>query len=188
MILHSRSLLPISSETEAFSMATTTLQGSIHVEQSVTICRPPEEVYRFWRDFENLPRFMQHLKEVEVLGGNRSRWVARGPAGSSVTWEAEIINEKENELIAWQTRDGSDVPNAGSVRFLPLDWGKRTEVKVTLNYDPPAGRLGAAVAGLFGEAPQQQLRDDLHRLRQVLETGEIATTEGQPRGKCREPR
>ena len=151
----------------------------IKVEKSVTINRPPEEVYRFWRQFENLPRFMEHLESVTTSGDDgRSHWVAKGPAGKSVTWDAEIINEQENALIAWRSLPGADVDNAGSVRFEAAPGGRGTEVRVVLEYDPPGGMLGAAVAKLFGEEPKQQVEDDLRRLKQVLEAGETATTEG----------
>lgn len=155
----------------------------ICVEKTLIINRSPEDLYRFWRDFENLPRVMRHLESVTVQDGRRSRWVVRGPAGRTVEWDAEIINERENELIAWRSLEGADVRNAGSVRFTPDELGRGTWVKISLMYQPPAGRLGAAVARLFGEEPHQQIEEDLRRLKQFLETGEIATVEGQP--SCR---
>jgi uncharacterized membrane protein len=154
------------------------------VEKSVTINRPPEELYRFWRNFENLPRFMKHLESVKVEGNGRSHWVAKGPAGTSVEWDAEVYNEKENELIAWRSLEGSQVDNAGSVHFEPAASGRGTVVRVVLKYDPPAGKLGAAVARLFGESPAQQIDEDLRRFKQLMETGETATTEGQPSGRA----
>ena len=154
------------------------------VEKSVTVNRPPEELYRFWRNFENLPRFMKHLESVKVEGGNRSHWVAKGPAGTSVEWDAEVYNEKENEMIAWRSLEGSEVANAGSVHFEPAAGGRGTVVRVVLKYDPPAGKLGAAVARLFGESPAQQIDEDLRRFKQVMESGEIATTAGQPSGRA----
>lgn len=166
-------------------MTTTTLQGTVHVERTVVINRSPDEVYRFWRDFGNLPRFMQHLQSVETLDGRRSHWVTRAPVGTTVEWDAEVINDVPNEIIAWQSIGDTSVPNAGSVRFVALDGGQCTELKVTLNYDPPAGKFGDALAKLFGESPDQQVRDDLRRLKQLLEAGEIATIEGQPRGSCK---
>jgi uncharacterized membrane protein len=156
----------------------------IHVEQSFTVNRSPWDLYQFWRDFENLPRFMHHLKSVKVLDSNRSHWEARGPAGTTVEWDATIINDEENALIAWRSLDGADVDNAGSVRFLPAPEGRGTEVKVVIEYIPPAGRLGAALAKIFGEAPDQQIQEDLRRFKQLMETGEIPSTEGQPRGTC----
>jgi len=156
----------------------------VKVEKSVTINRPAEELYRFWRNFENLPRFMKHLESVKASGGDRSHWVAKGPAGTSVEWDAEVYNEKENEMIAWRSLEGSEVANAGSVHFGPAAGGRGTVVRVVLKYDPPAGKLGAAVARLFGESPAQQIDEDLRRFKQLIETGETATTEGQPSGRA----
>lgn len=153
------------------------------VEKSVTINRSPEELYRFWRNFENLPRFMNHLEAVYDLGGNRSHWMAKAPAGATVEWDAEIYNEKENELIAWRSLEGADVDNAGSVRFEPDPAGRGTILRVTLKYDPPGGVLGKVVAKLFGEAPDQQVEEDLRRFKQLMEAGETPTIEGQPSGR-----
>lgn len=153
------------------------------VEKSVTINKSPAELYAFWRNFENLPRFMNHLESVQTMGGNRSRWVAKAPAGSTVAWDAEVYNEKENELIAWRSLEGADVDNAGSVRFEPASGGRGTTVRVSLKYDPPGGLLGSAVARLFGENPEQQIEEDLRRFKQLMETGEAATTMGQSSGR-----
>jgi uncharacterized membrane protein len=155
----------------------------IKVEKSVTVNRPPAELYNFWRNFENLPRFMNHLESVRVTGENRSHWVAKAPAGTTVEWDAEIYNEKENELIAWRTLENADVDSAGSVRFEPATGGRGTVVRVTLKYDPPGGALGALVARLFGENPEQQIDEDLRRFKQLVETGETSTTTGQPSGR-----
>jgi uncharacterized membrane protein len=152
----------------------------IHVEESVTINRPIAEVYRFWRNFENLPQFMQHLESVSVREEGISHWVAKGP-GMNVEWDARIINEIDNRLIAWQSLDGSMVATAGSVNFDETPRG--TQVRVRLQYSPPAGKLGAAVAWLFGEEPNLQVRDDLRRFKALLEAGEIPTSEGQPSGR-----
>lgn len=160
------------------------IHNGVHVERSITVDKPIDEIYRFWRNFENLPRFMQHLHSVKDLGAGRSHWVARAPAGREVEWDAEIINEKQNELIAWRSLEGADVDNAGSVRFRPAPQGRGTEIRVSLQYHPPAGKLGATLAKLFGEAPEQQILDDLRRFKQVMETGDLATTQGQPRGTC----
>ena len=150
--------------------------AGIKVERSIVIDHPADELYAFWRDFENLPRFMEHLESVTVLMPQRSRWTARGPAGSRVSWEAEIHNEISGQLIAWRSLPASDVPNAGSVHFTPVLGGSSTEVRVVLSYEPPAGRLGAAMAKLFGEEPHQQVDEDLRRFKQVMESGEIAVT------------
>ncbi|MGH9943312.1 MAG: SRPBCC family protein [Pyrinomonadaceae bacterium] len=155
----------------------------IKVEKSVTVNKPAAELYRYWRNFENLPRFMNHLEEVRTSGPTRSHWVAKAPAGTTVEWDAEVYNEKENELIAWRSLEGADVDNAGSVHFKETPGGRGTEVRVSLKYDPPGGALGAAVARLFGENPEQQIQEDLRRFKQVLEAGETATTEGQSSGR-----
>jgi uncharacterized membrane protein len=126
---------------------------------------------------------MDHLESVTVQDDKRSHWVAKAPAGTTVEWDAEIINEKENELIAWRSLDGADVDNAGSVRFSEATGGRGTVVKVSLEYDPPAGIIGSLIAKLFGEEPSQQVQEDLHRFKQVMETGERPTTEGQSSGR-----
>ena len=154
--------------------------AGIHVEESVTINKPVNEVFRFWRNLENLPTFMNHLESVSMREAGVSHWVARGPAGSTVEWDARIINEIDNKLIAWQSLEGSTITTAGSVNFRETTRG--TDVRVNLQYNPPAGKLGAAVARLFGEEPTVQIREDLRRFKRLMETGEIPTTEGQPRG------
>jgi uncharacterized membrane protein len=158
---------------------------AIHVTRTIIIDRPPEELYQFWRNFENLPRFMNHLKRVEVLNQTRSRWTAKGPAGSEVEWEAEIINEHPNEMIAWRSVQGSQIETAGSVRFERATGGRGTLLKVEMQVEPPAGVLGATVAKLFGESPDKQVHVDLHRFKQLMETGEVARTEGQAAGRSR---
>ena len=155
----------------------------VRVEKSVTINLPHEQVYAFWRNFENLPRFMGHLEEVKVLDAKRSHWVTKGPAGTKVEWDAEIINEIPNELIGWRSLDGSEVDNAGSVHFTRAAGDRGTEVRVLLRYDPPAGVLGAKVSKILGEDPAMAVQEDLRRLKMLLETGEVATTEGQPTGR-----
>ena len=142
----------------------------IAVHQAVTIARRPEEVYGFFRDFENLPRFFSHLESVRVDNGH-SHWRARGPLGSAIEWDAEIIEDRPAQLIVWRSVANADVPNQGRVQFRAA--GDDTELEVELRYDPPAGQLGAAVARLFGVAPGQQIASDLRRLKQVLETGEV---------------
>ncbi|HMF56497.1 MAG TPA: SRPBCC family protein [Pyrinomonadaceae bacterium] len=153
------------------------------VEKSVTINKSPAELYQFWRNLENLPHFMSHLESVQVTDEKRSHWIAKAPAGSTVEWDAEIYNEKENELIAWRSLEGSDVDNAGSVHFEAAPGGRGTVVRVVLKYDPPAGRIGSTLAKLFGEEPSQQIDEDLRRFKQLMEAGEAATTEGQPSGR-----
>ena len=153
----------------------------IHVEESVTINRPIAEVYRFWRNFENLPQFMQHLESVATREEGISHWTAKGPGGVKVEWDARVINEIDNKLIAWQSLEGSTIATAGSVNFDEAPSG--TRVRVHLQYSPPGGKLGAAVAWLFGEEPNVQVRDDLRRFKALLEAGEIPTTEGQTSGR-----
>jgi uncharacterized membrane protein len=143
----------------------------IHVEESVTINKPVYEVFRFWRNFENLPRFMNHLESVAVRENGISHWVAKGPAGVPVEWDARIINEVHNRVIGWQSLEGSTVATAGSVNFNETPRG--TEVRVHLQYNPPGGKVGAAVARLFGEEPTLQVREDLRRFKQILETGRV---------------
>jgi uncharacterized membrane protein len=155
----------------------------IHVEAAVTIDRPADELYAFWRNFENLPRFMPNLVSVHKLNDRRSHWVARAPAGRTVEWDAEVINEVQNHLIGWRTTRGSDVVSAGSVHFDPAGQDRGTKVYVHLQYQPPAGRVGAAIAWMLGREPNQTVREDLRRFKQLLETGEVPTTAGQPRGR-----
>jgi uncharacterized membrane protein len=155
----------------------------IKVEKSVVVNRPVREVYRFWRNFENLPRFMDHLEAVTVIDETRSHWVAKAPAGTRVEWDAVIHNEIEDELIAWRSLPGSDVSNAGSVHFTPLGDGSQTEVRVVLSYDPPAGKVGAAVAKLLGEEPSKQVEDDLRRFKQVMEAAEAPGNSRHPAGR-----
>jgi len=154
----------------------------IKVEQSVTVHRPVEEVYRFWRNFENLPRFMDHLESVSVIDETRSHWVCKAPAGTKVEWDATIHNEIDDELIAWRSLPGADVNNAGSVHFTPMGDGS-TEVLVLLSYEPPAGKLGAAVAKLLGEEPSKQVEEDLHRFKQVMEATDVRGSSKQPTGR-----
>jgi uncharacterized membrane protein len=154
---------------------------SIRVEKTIAIQnKSPEELYRFWHDFENLPNFMKHLKSVTVIDNGRSHWVANAPLGASVEWDAQIVTDIENQLITWTSVEGADVDNSGLVRFKSTDRG--TEVKVVLEYSPPGGGVTAAIAKVFGEEPEQQIGDDLRRFKMLMETGEIAITEGQPSG------
>ena len=157
----------------------------IHVQRAITINRSPEEVYAAWRQFENLPTFMNHLESVQVTGDRTSRWTAKGPAGRTVEWDAEIIDDQPNKLIAWRSLPGATVQNSGSVRFDPAPSGQATEVRVTLDYSPPGGELGATVARLFGEEPAQQLREDLRRFKQVVELGEVVHSDASVYGDRR---
>jgi uncharacterized membrane protein len=154
----------------------------IHVKQAITVNRSPDEVYGAWHDFEQLPRFMTHLESVEATGQRTSRWRATAPAGGTVEWDAEIVDDRPGELIAWRSLPGADIQNSGSVRFAPAPGDRGTEVVVELEYAPPGGEAGAAVAKLFGEEPATQLADDLRRFKQVVETGDIVRSDGSPGG------
>jgi uncharacterized membrane protein len=155
---------------------------AMRLQAAVTVNRPSDEVYRFWRDFQNLPRFMNHLQSVNADGDGRSHWTAKGPAGRAVEWDAEILEDRPDQMIAWRSLAGAKVPNSGRVRFTRAAGGRGTEVRVEMEYEPPAGALGKAVAKLFGEEPMQQVRDDLRRFKQVIETGEVVRSEGSPDG------
>ncbi|RKR92487.1 putative membrane protein [Micromonospora pisi] len=152
------------------------------VRASITVNRTPTQVYRFWRDLANLPRFMGHLESIRVGGGGRSRWTVRAPGGRSVHWDAEIVEDRPSELLTWRSLPGTAVPNVGRVSFVPVPGNRGTEVRVELAYAPPGGAVGRAVARLFGEEPGQQVRDDLRRFKQVIETGEVVRSEGSPQG------
>jgi uncharacterized membrane protein len=148
-------------------------EQGIRVHKAITISRAPEEVYRFWRELENLPRFMSHLEAVRELDDRRSYWKVRAPLGATVEWTAEIVEDRRNELISWRSLEGSQVPNSGTVRFVRAPGDRGTEVHLALRYDPPAGAVGATIAKLFGREPSQQVDGDLRRFKQVLETGEV---------------
>jgi uncharacterized membrane protein len=156
---------------------------AVHARSVITVNEPPAAVYARWKDFERLPEFMEHVESVQTTGGGRSHWVvASGPAGTTVEWDAEITHDIAGQQIAWRSLPGSDVENAGRVRFTAAPRGEGTEVRVELDYEPPAGAVGALVAKLFGEEPNQQLADDLRRFKQIVETGEVARSEGSPYG------
>jgi uncharacterized membrane protein len=162
--------------------AVRTGQG-VKVTRACTIKKPAEELFQFWRNLENLPRFMQHIVAVEKISDVESRWTVKAPGGRTVKWNAVIFNEEPNRFIAWRTREGADVPNAGSVRFEP-QYDGTTVVKVALEYDPPGGKFAAFLAKLFGKEPNIQVAQDLARFKALMETGEIPTTKGQPVGQA----
>ncbi len=143
----------------------------VRVEERVIINRPREELYRFWRNLENLPRFMTHLESVERITDTLSRWRAKAPAGTSVEWNAEIINEVENSVIGWRSIEGSDVVSAGSVNFEDAGRG-RTQLRVRLQYSPPGGKAGATIAWLMGRDAATEIREDLARFKQMIESGD----------------
>ncbi|WP_448189033.1 SRPBCC family protein [Azospirillum sp. sgz301742] len=152
------------------------------VQASVTISAPREKVFRFWRNFGNVPKVMSHLEVVEIESATRSCWKARGPGGVEVRWHSEIDKEREGELISWHTVEDADLPHRGQVMFKDAPGGRGTEVRLTLVYRPPGGQAGRAVARLFGSAPGQQAREALRKLKYLMEVGEMPTTEGQPHG------
>ena len=145
------------------------------VTRSVTIAKPPAEVYRFFRDFSNLPTFMRHVERIDVLDDQRSHWVVRAPFGRTVEWDAIVTDDRPDELIAWKSAEGADVRNTGAVEFLRAPGDRGTEVRATIAYEPPAGQAGRIFAKLWGEEPGKQAHDDLRRLKQFLETGEVPT-------------
>ncbi|HEX6595694.1 MAG TPA: SRPBCC family protein [Acidimicrobiales bacterium] len=149
---------------------------------AITVNAPSQEVYARWRNFERLPEFMYHLESVKVTGENRSHWVAKAPGGTTVEWDAEITEDEPARRISWRSLEGADVQNSGTVGFRAAPKGQGTEVHVELEYTPPGGALGAVVARLFGEEPSQQAADDLRRFKQLIETGEIARSDGSPMG------
>jgi uncharacterized membrane protein len=159
-----------------------TEDGHLRVRASITVQRSAEEVYAFWHDFQNLPRFMDHLESVQASNG-RSHWKATAPAGRTVEWDAELVRDDPGQLIEWRSLAGSEVQNAGSVRFVQAPGDRGTEIHLDLRYAAPGGPLGAAVAKLFGEEPRQQVKDDLRRFKQVMETGEVVRSDGSPEGQ-----
>lgn len=159
-----------------------TRPGAVRARTRVTVNRPRDELYQYWRRLENLPSFMDHLESVRADVDGRWHWVAKGPAGTKVEWDAAIVDDVPGELIAWRSLEGARVPSSGIVRFTPAPREQGTEVTVDLEYAPPGGAAGSAVARLFGEDPAQQVKDDLRRFKQVLETGEVVRSDGSPEG------
>jgi uncharacterized membrane protein len=157
-------------------------ETAMNAAKSITVNRSREDVYQFWRELGNLPRFMYHLKSVLQLSATQSHWTVKAPGGGSVEWDAQIIAERPDELISWRSIEGSDIRHEGSVRFRQAPGDRGTEVEVQLEYDAPGGSVGAAIATLFGEEPNQQLRDDLRRFKQVMETGEVVRSDGSLEG------
>jgi uncharacterized membrane protein len=151
--------------------------GIIVTRRSVTVNRPVEEVYAFWHNLENLPRFMRHLESVTMTDDRHSHWVALAPAGKTVEWDAETLEDRQNELISWRSLPDSDVYNAGRVEFMRAPGDRGTELRVTLEYRPPFGKLGSKLAMLWREEPGQQVHDDLRHFKQVMETGEIVLSD-----------
>ncbi len=156
--------------------------NTVNTIQNVAVNRSPEECYQFWRNLENLPRFMQHVESVRKLDERRSHWVVKGMGGTTLEWDAEITDDTPNEEIAWRSLEGADVDHSGWVRFERGPAGHGTFVKAYIDYEPPAGKAGAMIAKLFGKEPGQLVKGDLRRFKNVLETGEIPTIDGQSSG------
>ena len=144
----------------------------VKIDEAIVVNAPPQRVYDVWRNLENLPRLLSHVERVEVLDHTRSRWTVKGPAGARVSWDAELINDKPGELIAWRTTDSTLVNHAGSVTFEPA--GSGTRVCVSLQYDPPGGRFGHAVASLVSADAGSQVAHDLAEFKRALEEGRLA--------------
>ena len=154
----------------------------IRMSRSVVVNRTPEALYGFWHDFENFPRFMYHLQAVRATSERTSHWTASGPAGSHIEWDAEITADTPNELIAWRSVEGAAVENSGIVQFERRPSGRGTIVRVEIEYRPPGGASSALVARLFNESPEQQIYDELHRMKQLIETGEVVRSDAVPEG------
>jgi uncharacterized membrane protein len=165
-----------------YGLKASSVPQEAHARGVVVVNVSAEEAYRFWRDFENLPRFMRHLESVSVLGERRSRWVAIGPLGSRFTWDAEIISERPHEMIYWRSLPGSELELEGYVEFRPATGNRGTVVESRVHYLPPAGSIGKAFAKLLGKDPSFVMQQDLRRFKALVETGEIPTTAGQPHG------
>jgi uncharacterized membrane protein len=157
---------------------------SLEITRSLTISKPRSEVYQFWRQLENLPQFMEHLQDVRQLGPKRSHWVAKIPKGvGTIEWDADIIQEETDSLIAWRSLPESDVDNAGEVRFMDAPAGRGTIVQAAISYRPPVGAVGGGIAKLLNPAFEAMVKNDLRRFKQLMEVGEVTTVDGQPAGK-----
>jgi uncharacterized membrane protein len=150
-------------------------KGDVLIGRTVTIDKPRETLYAFWRDFTNLPRFMHHIRSVTVTSAEHSHWVVEAPGGRSVEWDSQITEDRPGETIAWRSREGAAVRNSGRVDFADSPDGRGSLVTVTFAYDPPGGAVGKAIAKLFQEEPKIQARRDLRRFKQLMETGEVST-------------
>ena len=156
------------------------------IGRTVTINRPREEIYAFWRDFSNLAQVMENVERIDSIDARRSHWVVKAPAGKTVEWDAVVTDDEPNRLIAWQSVEGADVKSSGRIEFLDAAPGRGTMVRATFSYDPPAGWLGEWIAKLFQREPNVQARRDLRRLKQFLETGEVTSSAG-PSGRDEDP-
>jgi uncharacterized membrane protein len=160
---------------DAASAAMVEPRGDTLIGRAVTINRPRAELFAYWRDFANLATFMDNVERIDVLSDTRSHWVVKAPGGKTVEWDATVTEEIEDALLAWSSDEGADVPNSGRIEF--RDAGARgTVVTATILYDPPAGTIGKLFAKMFQREPAIQARRDLRRFKQLMETGEIATS------------
>ncbi len=160
------------------------LEQTVEVTKTVNINKPSAELYKFWRNFENLPQFMDHLETVKVIDDKHSEWTAKAPLGMQVSWSATVTNDMENRRISWKSDEGADVPNRGMVEFMD-DGRNGTNVKVILKYEPPAGKIGELAAYFLTEEPDTQVEEDLRNFKRLMETGEIITIEGQTSGRAK---
>jgi uncharacterized membrane protein len=158
-------------------------EKGVHVVRTITIDRPIEDLYHFWRETVNLPQVMQYIESIDMLGDNRAHWTIKLPGGMKAEFDAEKYTDVPNEVISWRSLEGADLQNAWAVRFRPAPDDRGTEVQLTVEFVPPGGAIGEAVFKLFGEAPSQYIGQYLREFKQVMETGEKATTEGQSSGR-----
>ena len=158
-------------------------QTQKYVQSSVLIDCTPAETYKFWRDLENLPRFMRHVESVSNLEDGKTRWIVVGPGGSRIKWDAEIVSEEENERIQWRSLPGSDISVEGTIEFRSATGNRGTLVNASFIYSAPGGKIGSTIAKIMGKNPKFMLRQDLRRFKALIETGEIPTTEGQSHGR-----
>ena len=154
----------------------------VNFQKTITVNRPVQEVFSFWRHLENLPKFMKNVQSVSSNGGNITHWIAKID-GTTVEWDAETIEARANEVLSWQSLPAAEVDSAGSIWFRPAPGNRGTVVKVALKYAPVGGKATVKIAKLFGKDANAIMEDDLLRFKSLIETGEIPTTEGQPRGK-----
>ncbi|MEJ8570464.1 SRPBCC family protein [Microbaculum marinum] len=152
-------------------------EGTTTTTRAITVNRPLEELYAFWRDVGNLPKFMENIQSIEVLDERRSRWTVAAPGGTEVTWTSVIVEDEPDRLIAWRSEEGADIDNAGRIEFLAAPGGRGTQIRAEISYDPPSGAIGKLVAKLFQREPAIQTRRELRRFKQLMETGEISTAE-----------
>lgn len=157
---------------------------AIRLRHAITINKPVADLYSAWRDLESFPQWMGHLESVKKTDEKTSHWVAKGPAGVTVEWDAETVTDQANQRIAWRSLEGSQVDTTGSIEFANAPGQRGTEIRIELTYDPPAGRFGAVIASMFGHAPEQEIQEDLRRFKSIMETGEASSTHGQPHGRC----